>query len=60
MNCIGVEESVIACIGSGWKNVNRSICDHGNDAGVYCYKSGQYKDSKEGNNELLYTRIINC
>lgn len=42
VNCLGVEDSVIACEGSGWRNVNRSLCNHENDAGVNCYKSGKW------------------
>lgn len=41
VNCLGVEDSVIACEGSGWRNVNQSLCNHENDAGVYCYKSAR-------------------
>lgn len=44
VNCLGVEDSVIACEGSGWRNVNQSLCNHENDAGVYCYKSGKWID----------------
>lgn len=44
VNCLGVEDSVIACEGSGWRNVNQSLCNHENDAGVYCYESGKWID----------------
>ncbi|XP_062609247.1 deleted in malignant brain tumors 1 protein-like [Saccostrea cucullata] len=53
VSCLGVENSVIACKGSGWRNVNRTYCNHDNDAGVYCYKSVRLSYGYQRDNATL-------
>ena len=41
IDCDGSETSILQCPSNGWKRV-ASGCDHSKDAGVFCYKYGEY------------------